>query len=347
MTARSASLSAVRGSARTSGCSASGKRSAEKKIPEQMNIGIMTTFMSPVTVSIAGGPRRDQQADARERERAQDGHEQRPPANEPRTGRSNAKWPKARRKPTSIDAEHHPDHHVRGEEVARGAAAWRAGASSSRLMRMSTRLKPMPHIPPLIRFMPIMPGDQEVDVAAARARRPPPRGSAAGPARPAARCSGVVHARAGQRPPPGASGRDGTRRWRARRAAGHHHDVDPAQPQGLGRLRLAERPDLEELRAPSARSDLGRRRGASSTATAEALRRPVAEREAQPDRQEDGEDEAPEDDLGLAVELAEAGEAQGAEGAERAAESFIAQVASPGQRTRTRPRGWRGAWSGC
>ena len=50
-------------------------------------------------------------------------------------------------------------------------SARRMGVATSRLrsflMRMSTRLKPTPHMPPLMRFMPMMPGDQEVDVAAA------------------------------------------------------------------------------------------------------------------------------------------------------------------------------------
>src|SRR5262249_20544407 len=52
MIGRSALFPAVNGSAWTSHCMASGKRSAEKKLPESNHIGSMVTFMSPDTASI-------------------------------------------------------------------------------------------------------------------------------------------------------------------------------------------------------------------------------------------------------------------------------------------------------
>src|SRR5262249_54231944 len=52
ITARRASLSAVSGSARTTGWIASGKREAEKNTPERTNIGSITRFIRPETVSI-------------------------------------------------------------------------------------------------------------------------------------------------------------------------------------------------------------------------------------------------------------------------------------------------------
>ena len=52
MTARSASLSAVSGSAFTNGIMASGKREYEKNVPDKIHIGSITRFISPETPSI-------------------------------------------------------------------------------------------------------------------------------------------------------------------------------------------------------------------------------------------------------------------------------------------------------
>ena len=55
MTARSASLSAVSGNSLMAGCIASGNRDEEKKTPEQIHIGTITTFIRPETPSTVLG----------------------------------------------------------------------------------------------------------------------------------------------------------------------------------------------------------------------------------------------------------------------------------------------------
>src|SRR6185503_18924310 len=52
MLARSASITAVSGSARTNGWNIAGKRSAEKKTPEKIHMGSMTKFIRPDAPSI-------------------------------------------------------------------------------------------------------------------------------------------------------------------------------------------------------------------------------------------------------------------------------------------------------
>ena len=55
MTPRSASLSAVSGSACTNGWIVAGKRSVEKKMPEKIHIGTIARFMRPDTPSMVRG----------------------------------------------------------------------------------------------------------------------------------------------------------------------------------------------------------------------------------------------------------------------------------------------------
>ncbi len=237
--------------------------------------------------------------------------------------------------------EGHPNHHVRSEEIG----APQGGGEEALQEPLDAHVHEVEAHPPhpaAHQVHPDHPGDQEVDVAApglgdrhlaALQRILPPR-------RPLQR---LVHAGAGQD------------RFRAGRVepvlhgrarvgpAGHHHHVHAAQPQGLGRLGLAQGADLEEAPAPEARRDRGRP-GALQHRHRGGLRGPVAEGKAESHRQEDGKDEAPEDDLGLPVELAEAGEAQGAESAEPGAVTHRGGASRSA--TRTRPPGWRGGWPG-
>ena len=137
VTARSASFRAVRGIARSTGWTARGKRSTEKKTPDPTNIGIITRFMRPLTVSILWArqatamPRPAKQSAPRRATAITD-------ATEPRTGTPSASQAKPRRAETSTTVE-------RTRVAIRAAmkSAARMGVARSRfssfLIRMSTR----------------------------------------------------------------------------------------------------------------------------------------------------------------------------------------------------------------
>ena len=156
MEARRASFRAVRGRARTNGWMTAGKRSEEKKIPENTNIGSITRFMRPETVSIF---------EVRLATRRPMPEKENPPSSassaidpiEPCT----TMWKTSRPKTSSI-ASCRKTTLIRLVIMAARKSVRRIGVAISRLRslreRISTSTKPTPHIPPLMMFMPSMPG---------------------------------------------------------------------------------------------------------------------------------------------------------------------------------------------
>ena len=138
------------------GCIASGKLDAAKKTPEQIHIGAMTTFMMPDTPStvcarLAVSSPRPPKVIAPSSDTAA-----RAPG-EPSIGTPNSR----RAKPTSTTSSS-PSSTRRA--VTRAARYWwrRIGVAISRLSslreRCTTSVKPMPHMPVPMMFMPSRPG---------------------------------------------------------------------------------------------------------------------------------------------------------------------------------------------
>ena len=110
MIARSASLSAVSGSARMTGCSDRGKRADEKNTPEQTNIGIMHEVDEAVDGLRVLRARRDEQPEPGEGRARRAAQRERGARSEPRTP------------------------HVEDEPArSRGAAAARRGGTAARM----------------------------------------------------------------------------------------------------------------------------------------------------------------------------------------------------------------------
>ena len=111
-----------------------------------------------------------------------------------------------------------------------------------------------------------------------------------------------------------ASGREGSSWYSTAPAVAlAHHHVDPALAQSAAACASSTvRTSRSGPFSRAARSSAAV--GPTMTATADGAGRPVAEGQAQAHREQDREDEAPEHDLRLAVELAKAHEAQGREG---------------------------------
>ena len=310
VTARSASLSAVRGSARSAGCTACGKRSTEKKTPEATNIGRVTRFMRPLTVSIF----RARQPTARPRP-AKHIEPRRATAitaaSEPRTGTPRASAAKPRKNADFDEGGHGAHRHLGGHEV--GRAHGRREQALQQLLdpHVHEGVAHAPH-PRAHEVHADEAGHEEVHVA-------PPRladrdVAALHGVRAARRAlEGVVDPRprdAGLGPrgiEPVLDGGGGIGR-------GRDHHVHPPHAEGvLGRFRPGlldhdQRRSLQGGEEPSRpRPPQDRRPGG--------LRRTVAERHRERGREQDREDERPEEDLRLAVGLAEPREAQGEEGA--------------------------------
>ena len=156
MTARRPSLRAVSGSSASTGCSTSGKCVAEKNTPDTTNMGIMTRFMRPPTVSVFWARLATRMA--RPAKASAPANDTTPSATQlPVTRTSKARRANRRMLPTSNGTE--PE---RAMACASNRSRRRMGVASKRLSSLRTRMltmtQPMPHIDPDIRFMPTMPG---------------------------------------------------------------------------------------------------------------------------------------------------------------------------------------------
>ena len=157
ITPRSASFSAVSGSARMNGCAASGKFDDEKNTPESSHIGSITTFISPDTASMVRGARRDQQPEPRERKRAEQRQRRHQPQRARPTSRRTPASPNTSSAATSSTRNTEPRQQVREQVVA--APHRRRHQALEQLARARLTIeKPMPHRPVPMMFMPSRPG---------------------------------------------------------------------------------------------------------------------------------------------------------------------------------------------
>src|SRR6267143_3681886 len=156
MLARTASIDAVRGSARMNGCTILGKRLAEKKTPERIHIGSIVRFIKPETACIVFA--RDAiRSPIAEKVREARTHNKASCQKEPLAGTPKAKCENPRNAPTSITSSRSLQKRNEARYCQRGI-----GDAMSRLSsffcRASTIEKPSAHIAELIRFMPSRPG---------------------------------------------------------------------------------------------------------------------------------------------------------------------------------------------